>query len=141
MAKGISSKPILVPCCAASAHSEANASTKRDIGHFSRKKSPTFMCLALSTSAALKRFCLQASDFLFRSPSRNQSVKNSSSTCLMPLSSRDLLHLWKASCLQNVIQIRVPNSETGEPGSGRGLYPVTEIERAVFSVGVWDTSG
>jgi hypothetical protein len=53
----------------------------------------------------------------------------------------DLLHPLKASRLQNLIEIGVPYSETCEPGPGRRLNPVVEIERAVFSVGVWDTSG
>ena len=52
----------------------------------------------------------------------------------------DLLHLLKASRLQNVIEIGVPYSETCEPGPGRRLHPVPEIERAVFSVGVWKPS-
>src|SRR5437016_3652405 len=112
MAKGISSKPIVIPCSAASAHSAANASISRAISHFSRKKSPTFTCLAFSASAAANSFSFSISDCFFLSPSRNQSFRNSSSTCFVPLSSRILFISFKLlvlrTCSRSACQIPTP---------------------------------
>ena len=112
MAKGISSKPIVIPCSAASAHSAANASISRAISHFSRKKSPTFTCLAFMASAAANSFSFSISDCFFLSPSRNQSFRNSSSTCFIPLSSRILFISFKLlvlrTCSRSACQIPTP---------------------------------
>src|SRR5882672_9360858 len=62
----------------------------RGIPTFELSKSPTLMWRASNVSAALSRSRLRLSDCSFFSPSWNQSMRNSSSTCFRPLSRKML---------------------------------------------------
>ena len=82
--KGMNSNTMRVPCSRASPHSCANSSMSFDMGAGVLKKSPTLMCRAPSAAALSSSMRRVTSEALRFSPSVNQSMRNSSSRCLMP---------------------------------------------------------
>src|ERR1700730_13891671 len=89
------------------------------------------MCRARSASAAVSSFLFRISDCFFLSPSRNQSVRNSSSTYFMPLSSRICFISWRL-----LVWVGMPHSKTLKPGFRGGFHPVQEIKGAILFVRV-----